>query len=221
MQPVAVSDSRRAPWGTRAHAARSRTPQRTRRRRGLTSPQPFSAGGSQLSGGAARSHSISPAAAPPGAATAPNPWPWPAKPGLSDATAGGGRPRAAHHRSQSPPGKGGLPRPHLPSPVQPSPAPLPPLTLCSHLHLFLSTTAPPPDLPLLVGQPPSRSSGWLEPHPQRPSLSLPCRTCSAPPGITHCTLLAHGLQPPRAPPLSFTCSAALAARAPPLPYLDL
>lgn len=92
----------RGPGSTRAHAAHGRAHPRAHAG-GLTSPQPFPAGGSQLSGGAARSHSISPAAAPPGAATAPNPWPWPAKPGLSDATAGGGRPRAAHPRSPSPP----------------------------------------------------------------------------------------------------------------------
>ena len=150
----------------------ARTPPRTCRR-GLTSPQPFSAGGSQLSGGAARSHSISLAAAPPGAATAPNPWPWPAKPGLSNTTAGGGRPRAAHHRSPGPP-RG----PSPPSTPFAPPRPCanfaglpPPLTLGSHPRRSPSPALPRPQiLPLSAHQPPSGSSGWLEPTPH-PSLS--------------------------------------------------
>lgn len=101
-----------------------------------------------MSGGAPRSHSISPAAAPPGAATAPNPWPWPAKPGLSDTTAGGGRPRAAHHRCPSPP----------PSPVARPPRGPSPYSTGSHLPQTCTTrpSPPPPTDPVLP--PPSSLS---------------------------------------------------------------
>lgn len=134
-----------------------------------------------MSGGAARSHSISPAAAPPGAATAPNPWPWPAKPGLSNATAGGGRPRAAHHRSPGPP-RG----PSPPSTPFAPPRPCanfaglpPPLTLGSHPRGSPSPALPRPQILLRSAhQPPCGSSGWLEPSPH-PSLS------SAGPAVSH------------------------------------
>lgn len=155
-----------------------------------------------MSGGAARSHSISPAAAPPGVATAPNPWPWPAKPGLSDATAGGCRPRAAHHRCPSPPPSPAtcpsrpLPALHRLSPplALHSPPSPPPLTLCSHLHLSLSTPVPRPQiLPLFAYQAPSGSSGWLEPHPY-PSLSTRGPAVPSPaPGPPTCQLHAHTL----------------------------
>lgn len=107
-----------------------------------------------MSGGAARSHSISPAAAPPGVATAPNPWPWPAKPGLSDATAGGCRPRAAHHRCPSPP----------PSPATCPSRPLPALHRLSPPLALHSPPSPPPltsIYPLAPQCPAPRSSPYL------------------------------------------------------------
>lgn len=138
---------------------------------GLTSPQPFSAGGSQLSGGAARSHSISPAAAPPGAATAPNPRACPAKPGLSDTTAGGGRPRAAHHRSPSPPAS----RPRAPG----APLRAPPLS--------------PPPQPCAASPAPGATAGDLA----LPPLAIPLQppAPAPPPGPPHRLSISFSLGP--------------------------
>lgn len=189
-----------------------------------------------MSGGAPRSHSISPAAVPPGAATAPNPWPWPAKPGLSDATAGVGGPRAAHHRSPGPP----------PSPATRPPRGPSPLSTHSHLPLPCAVCPPPTDpvLPAPYPSAPDRPAPRTSPYlpislsvglqaawrctpmpasPPQPCSAQPCPRAShlpapSPPLYRVLTWLPAAHFP--SPPFFLTCSASQLARPhlpPPLP----